>query len=150
MTKPFAVEASWVTGKWDKLDLYLSDTKIDSVVDFNVGVGLALLALHQKEFGNFERAIYHLRGTIARSLSAATTTALQTCHDSLLKFHVLTELETISGASDVGTVDRASLVQSLDQRLNILGAFSADKQYVLGLRRAAMQLSRQATFFKRS
>ena len=75
-------------------------------------------------------------------MSANTTTSLQACHDTMLKFHVITEVEIISGLHDLETQDRPALLESLDRRLEVFGAFLSDKQYSLGLRRAAMQLSR--------
>ena len=60
----------------------------------------------------------------------------------MLQFHVLTEIETISGTRNKENVDNISLLKSLNQRLNVLGAFLSDKQYILGLRRATMQVSK--------
>ncbi|MCJ1394432.1 serine/threonine-protein kinase M1 [Xylographa bjoerkii] len=141
MTRPFAVEASWVTGKWDKLDHYLllKDTGFGG--DFNIGIGSALLALYKKDFHHSREIIGTIQESIARGLSAPATTSLQACHDDMLKFHILSEIEAISGLSDGERLGLPSLLTTLDQRLNVLGAFFADKQFLLGLRRAAMQLS---------
>jgi len=38
--------------------------------------------------------------------------------------------------------DRDVILENLDRRLDIIGAYTSDKQYLLGLRRAAMSLSR--------
>lgn len=59
----------------------------------------------------------------------------------MLKFHAITEVEAISSAP-VEATEKSSLLSSLDRRLDLLGAFVSDKQYLLGLRRAAMQLSK--------
>lgn len=142
MARPFAVEASWVTGKWDKLIEYLPDAKDDTRGDFNIGIGTALLALHRKEYDQTKEILKSLRCDIAKSMSMSSTTSLQACHDAMLKFHIITEVELISGGGEPGSLDPAALLQSLNQRLDVLGAFLPDKQYLLGLRRAAMQLSR--------
>ncbi|KAL8774572.1 MAG: hypothetical protein Q9209_000945 [Squamulea sp. 1 TL-2023] len=125
---PFACEASWVTGKWNRLEEYLGNISENMTGDFNVGVARALLALARNEKETFAQIVNDVRRTTARSLSVTNTASLQACHNVLLKLHALTEIEAIG--------------VSLDQRLDLLGAFNSDKQFLLGLRRAAMQLSR--------
>ena len=137
---PFATEASWVTGRWDKLKSYLSISTEASDGEFNVGIGRALLALSEDNMSQFSSALDQLRRKTARGLSATNTTSLQGCHDTLLKFHALAEIEMIGNAGEVNKNRKTSLVASMDQRLDVLGPFVSDKQYLLGLRRAAMQL----------
>jgi|SRR5579862_6444416 len=139
---PFAVEASWVTGKWDKLEKYLNGSTVPNSGDFNVGVGHALLALYRNEQGKFLDIIHQLRENVAKSLTSPTTVSLQACHDSMLKLHVLTDIEYLSGTSKQKYTDRSLLFELLDRRLEVVGAFLSDKQYLLGLRRATMQISR--------
>ena len=138
---PFAVEASWVTGKWEKLRTYLSSTSDSAEADFNVELGRALLALSEDRVEEFSRLLDRLRQNTARGLSVTNTTSLQGCHEFLLRFHVLTEIEMISGIHGRLIGDKSSLLASLGQRLDVLGPFHSDKQYLLGLRRATMQLS---------
>lgn len=109
--------------------------------DFNVGIGRALLALSEDNIKQCSIILDQLRRNTARGLSATNTTSLQGCHDSLLKFHALAEIEMIGGAGDMDKKKKSSLVALMDQRLDVLGPFVSDKQYLLGLRRAAMQLS---------
>ena len=140
LSLPFAVEASWVTGKWDKLKGYLSVSTEASDGDFNVGIGRALLALAEDNTGQFSSVLEQLRRNTIRGLSATNTASLQGCHDSLLKLHALAEIEIISGAREMDKSKKSSLMSSMDHRLDVLGPFVSDKQYLLGLRRAAMQL----------
>ncbi|KAL9130247.1 MAG: hypothetical protein Q9217_001540 [Psora testacea] len=142
LSLPFATEASWVTGKWEKLRSYVDQSPL-WMRDFNVGIGRALLALSDRQVDKFAAILGNLRSFEVRSLSTTNTASLQECHESMLKFHVLAELEAISGAPDAGNVDKQNLTKSLNQRLDVLGPFLSDKQYILGLRRAAMQLSRR-------
>ncbi|KAL8900267.1 MAG: hypothetical protein Q9207_005780 [Kuettlingeria erythrocarpa] len=144
---PFACEASWVTGKWNKLEDYLAQASETLKGNFSIGVGRALLALAKGEKDVFAQILDNVRRRTARSLSATNTSSLQACHDILLKLHALTELETIGGLPKRGRLDKTALLVSLDRRLDLLGAFNSDKQYLLGLRRAAMQLSREFTDF---
>jgi len=101
-----------------------------------------LLALRKKEKDEFTKTIAALREGVARGLSPTVTSSLQACHDQLLKLHVLYEIEAISGISDNATADRDAILGNLDRRLDVLGAYTSDKQYLLGIRRATMQLSK--------
>ncbi|OJD39951.1 protein kinase rad3 [Diplodia corticola] len=135
-----AAEASWVTGKWKVLGDLLS-TAPAGLQEFNVAVGDVLLSLRQKDVNGFIAKINDLRESIARGLSPSTTASLQACHDPMLKLHVLYEIEAISGAADASSMSRTDLLKNMDRRLDFLGAYTAEKQYILGLRRATMQLS---------
>jgi serine/threonine-protein kinase ATR len=141
---PFAAEAAWSTGKWDQLEkiLTLPSEAAQVSTDFKVGVGKALLSLRQKQTDEFQRIVAGLREGVARALSPTSTASIHASHDSLMKLHVLYELETISGISAGIPQNRDTVLEHLDRRLDILGAFTSDKQYLLGIRRAAMELSR--------
>lgn len=140
---PFATEASWATGRWSALEQYCKLIPQTTGEDFNISIGRALLALHGNETAQFTSCIQSLRNQIARSLTMTTTPSLSACHADMLKLHVLTELEMIAG-TDVAGVGREKVLQSLNKRLEVVGAYLNDKQYLLGIRRAAMQLSRFA------
>ena len=138
---PFVAEAAWATGKWGVLERHLGGLMDGSSGDFNVDVGHALVALCRKDLKAFASVVANLRKSIARGLSRVTTTSLQACRQELLKLHALNEIELICGVS-VPNVSRETVLETLDHRLPVLGSFLQDKQYLLGLRRAAMQLSR--------
>ncbi|KAL9594565.1 MAG: hypothetical protein Q9179_005333, partial [Wetmoreana sp. 5 TL-2023] len=138
---PFACEASWVTGKWQRLEEYLADAPEILIGNFNIGVGRALLALARDSKEAFVHSLDDVRHRTAKNLSVTNTASLQACHDVLLKLHALTEIEAIAGIHKHGSLNKSALAASLGQRLDMLGPFISDKQYVLGLRRAAMQLS---------
>ncbi|KAG9243553.1 protein kinase-like protein rad3 [Calycina marina] len=137
---PFAAEASWATRRWSVLRKYTSLATRDASEDFNVSVGSALLALHNKDLPGFASTVKTIRERIACSMSMASSLSIGACHDILLKFHVLTELEMIAG-TDGMSFDQGDVLESLDRRLAVLGAYLNDKQYLLGIRRAALQLS---------
>jgi serine/threonine-protein kinase ATR len=138
---PFATEASWTTGRWPVLEKYTAMVPKGIAEDFNVSIGRALLALHAKDTNGFTSTIQSLRKQISSSLSIATTPSIGACHDILFKCHVLTELEVIAGTTNQ-SVERPDVLESLNRRLEVLGAYLNDKQSLLGIRRAAMQLSR--------
>jgi serine/threonine-protein kinase ATR len=142
---PFAAEAAWSAGKWEQLEKILgssSNPEKITLLDFNVGVGRALLALRRKDSRDFETLIAALRETLASGLSPSTTTSIQACHDHLVKLHALYELEAVSGMTTTTVANREVILENLDRRLAIIGAYTSDKQYLLGVRRATMSLSR--------
>ncbi|KAH7552423.1 hypothetical protein BM1_08374 [Bipolaris maydis] len=143
-TLPFAAEAAWSAGKWEQLERLLNNsrsTDSNSFMDFNVGMGKALLALRHDKVGEFRRLIAHLRELVAKSLTVSTTASVQASHEHLVKLHALYEVEAVSGTGMV-IADREVILENLDRRLDIIGAYTSDKQYLLGIRRAAMKLSR--------
>lgn len=114
--------------------------------NFNIRIGQALLALYQQQGDpdRFTVIIGSIRKDIAFSLSAPMTASLAASHDAMLKLHVLTELEMIAGTKNENMVDRSQVIPSLNRRLEVIGAYLNDKQYLLGIRRAAMKLCRLA------
>ena len=110
-------------------------------MDFNVGVGRALLALRRRKSAEFADIIATLRETLAKGLSPSATASIQACHDYLVKLHALYEIEAVSGMNTHGEPDREVVLENMDRRLDIIGAYTSDKQYLLGVRRAAMSLS---------
>jgi serine/threonine-protein kinase ATR len=133
-----------MTGKWEKMHNYLELCAQKNTADFNIGVGLALDAFRRGQRWQFRDIIDGLRLSVSKFLTANSVTSLQSCHDSILKLHALTEIESVAL---VGTdacknpEERSDLRESLDRRLDVLGGYISDKQYLLGLRRAAMELT---------
>ncbi|KAE8133779.1 hypothetical protein BDV38DRAFT_274097 [Aspergillus pseudotamarii] len=139
---PFAIEASWITGKWEKLRSYLQLCSQQGTGDFNIGVGLALDAIRQGSNDRFGDIICGLRLSVAKSLNANSVASLQSCHDSILRLHALAEIESIAGLDLRSEKDTLPKIRaSLSRRLDILGGHISDKQYLLGLRRAIMELT---------
>ena len=134
-------------GKWDKLDGYLHLCERQNAGDFNVGVGQALSALRKGYSTVFKDNISYLRLDVAKSLTNSSASSLQSCHDSILRLHALEEMESISNTGDAGETVYSGVRSSLERRLDILGGCLADKQYLLGLRRALMELSYVLSFF---
>ncbi|KUJ09266.1 protein kinase-like protein rad3 [Mollisia scopiformis] len=139
----FATEASWATGKWAALEKYVVMHKDLTAENFSVSIGNVLLDLQKEDTAGFNKKLGLLRNRITSSMSRSSTSSFSACHDDMLKLHVLTELEMIAGMdSTPGTnPDRTKLHESLDRRLEVIGSYLSDKQYLLGIRRAAMQLS---------
>jgi serine/threonine-protein kinase ATR len=140
-TLSFAAEACWNTGKWQILDQFLKSGPGAKSQDFNVGIGRALSAMQWQDKDIFHQTISGLRIDITRGLSVSTTASLAAAHPQIIKLHALYELELISGMAKLN-LEPNVLMDTLDRRLDILGAYTEGKQYLLGLRRAAMGLSK--------
>lgn len=119
------------------LDLCLKE----GAQDFNVGIGSALSALWQEDPAAFTKTINELRLAVAKSLTANSAASLQSCHDDMLRLHALADVESIAQAGTEARQSSPELLRTLDRRLDVLGGYLADKQYLLGLRRASMELS---------
>lgn len=145
---PFAVEAAWVTGRWESMEKYMGLYEANKAAEaFNLGIGQALLYLKGKQPTAFRDQVKDMKVAVATTMTQTTTSSLHAAHEAMLKCHVLKELEMIAEAS-LSLVpqrgDREGLLTSLSRRLEVLGAYVGDKQYVLGIRRAAMELTRPA------
>ena len=139
---PRAAEASWVTGDWSLLRKELSKASASILEDFEVCISRALIALADNERNEFHNAVKILRRDITKSLTPSSTASLQACHGPLLKLHILYELEASSGLYEPIERSRGEIITILDKRLEVLGAYLAEKQYILSIRRAVLQLSR--------
>lgn len=139
---PFAAEAAWNTHNWDKLKKFVSHQNENDGKHFNVEVGRLLLALYQGDSQSSDTIFDKLRNMTARSLSHTSASSMQMCHEAMLEFHVLADIEIIQRTAQSEDLDKAAMLTSLDRRLNMLGPFLSDKQYLLGIRRAAMQCFR--------
>ncbi|OAX81796.1 hypothetical protein ACJ72_03863 [Emergomyces africanus] len=138
---PIAIEASWLTGRWNKLDNYVGMASDQAIGDFNVAIGSALGALRHGKLGRFKDIIAKLRLNVAKGFTSNSVASFQASHDSVLKLHALTEIELLASHAPKTREDRIALFEILDRRLDILGGCIADKQYLLGLRRATMELA---------
>ncbi len=139
------MEASWATGRWDTLQKFLHRYNAGDITEvFNLGIAQALLYLKGGDHENFANSIRMLRQKVASSMTYTTTMSLHTCHDTMLKAHVLTDLEIVAQRQDSegGAADAQNALTVLNRRLEVIGAYVNDKQYLLGIRRAAMELMR--------
>ncbi|KAF2211034.1 hypothetical protein CERZMDRAFT_43856 [Cercospora zeae-maydis SCOH1-5] len=137
---PLVIEACWMTEDFNGLRRRLLMRPEETEIDFNIGVGRLLLCCGGE--GSLTEQISIMRKTITEGLSMASTDSLQTCHAELMKLHVLYEIEALS---QVKSNDASRLIRAFDKRLNTVGAYVQDKQFILGARRAVMRI-RPASF----
>lgn len=134
---PFATEAAWRAERLGDVEKLLSTELGNRSEDFNVGVGKALLSMRIDEHEEFRNTVNQLRRSIMSSFSPSTTASMANAHGHLVRLHALYELESIHSLTFNHDAIQKTL-KSLDGRLEILGSFTDDKQYILGIRRAAM------------
>lgn len=117
--------------------------------DFNATMARALLAVRNGNAEQLCTELKDMRATISRSVSHTNTWSLSSTHGQTLKLHMLYELEVMSGLSKIPPYTNVdNLIRVLDRRLDVVGSFTEDKQFILGFRRAVMQLSKQAESVK--
>ncbi|KAI1328740.1 phosphatidylinositol 3 [Xylariaceae sp. FL0255] len=139
---PYAVEAAWATGRWEVMQKFINKYQGDYTEDFNVSIARALLCLQKGWTERFFEVMKNIRDRVGSSLSSSTTTNLESCHEPMLRAHVLTDLGLIVGMNHDGNQHPQEILKSLERRLEVVGSFVSDKQYILGIRRAAMDLLR--------
>ena len=132
-----------MTGRWDELRSTLEGLSVGTAGHFDVVIGCALLALHDGNEDKFRANLDALRREAVRNLSSTSILSLQASHDIRLRFHALSEIEAISGMQDMKATNHKKLITVLNHKLEVLGAYSSEKQYVLGLRRAVIALSKR-------
>lgn len=134
------MQASWSIMDWNHLREYVNESSSFDGMHFDVEVGRILLALIDQQEAESKALCDKIRKSIATSLSHNEASSMQNCHDLMLKFHALTEIELIQSAARSANADsKTTVMNCLDRRLAIIGPFLSDKQYLLGLRRATMQ-----------
>lgn len=138
---PFAVEAAWVTSRWEALAKFTDRSNGNVAQEFNISVAGLFNALRKNEGAEaIQSTIKEIRQNIASSMNPSATASLQAAHEQLLRCHVLTDVELMMKMKQDSEDERHQVLTLLDSRLQIIGAYFNDKQYLLGVRRAAMEL----------
>jgi serine/threonine-protein kinase ATR len=131
---PFAIEAAWATSRWDLLGKYVP---YEGGYDFASSIAESMLAVKDSERVKADELALRLFQKTAQELNASNVSSFQASHDTLLRLHVLHDVRAIAECRET---DRVALLAVLEGRLDVLGSNVADKQYLLGIRRAIMSL----------
>lgn len=131
-----AVEAQWMTGDLAGLKSRLETGSPSGTPDFDVGIGRLLVAAADQDFQSLSAQLSALRTSIVSSMTETGTSSVQACHGELRKLHALYEVEAMNSNNGQQI---ARFLETSSKRLAILGSYTTDKQYVLGLRRATMR-----------
>lgn len=140
---PYAVEAAWVTSRWESLSKFTTRFNGNMAQDFNISIAVLFDSLRKGDGKEaIQSTLQQIRENIASSMNESATASLQAAHDQLLRCQVLTDLELIIDANPRSEDDRRNIMALLNGRLEVIGAYFNDKQYLLGIRRAALELTR--------
>lgn len=134
--KPYAIESAWATCRWTALSKLVSSDPGD---DFSTTLGKVMVQYHQGNPEVCSGLIEDLYKNSALELTPNIITSLENSHDSLRKLHTIDDLRLILGTTPD---DKAATLKILPKRLDILGSNVRDKQYLLSVRRAAMQINK--------
>lgn len=138
---PYSVEASWLAGNWRSLDKYLSMTS-ENARGYDINLGRALHALQKQDMDQFRANLVIAREEVIGMMTETATGSVRQCHDLLVKLHGLAELQEITTNLDTAGYKESKLLKYMQSRLDVMGSYSRDKQYILALRRAVFALSR--------
>ena len=131
---PYAIEAAWATSRWDLLASYIPES---GGSDFATHMAEILLAVKNGDVTRALQLISDVHSSTASELNSSNTSSFQASHDTLLRLHVLSDMQLIAASLQE---ERTSVLHALAGRLEVLGSNVADKQYLLGVRRAVMSL----------
>ncbi|KAG5438013.1 hypothetical protein PCANB_000360 [Pneumocystis canis] len=130
-------EIAWQFEKWDVLGKYLSLTNAKL---FDIGLGKALLFLKSKKYSDCHNCILELRTQLAMSLGASNVDSTWQCYDILFKLHMLFELEYVCKFFQGDMEDLGVVMNSFDQRLQLMVASFEHRRSVLSLRRIILDI----------
>lgn len=130
-----AIEAQWMMGDVEGCVLRAGGGKPTETQESDIGVGRLLAATAAGDDRSLLAQLSHLRTSIARGMTETGTSSLQACHAELRQLHALYEIEAINGSE---AQQNTRFFETSSKRLDALGSYTADKQYVVGLRRAIM------------
>ncbi|KAG5518296.1 hypothetical protein PMAC_003092 [Pneumocystis sp. 'macacae'] len=131
-------EVAWQFEKWNVLEKYLSFTDVKL---FDIGLGKALLFLKSRKYSDYESSIVELRTQLAMSLGTSNIDSTWQCYDILFKLHMLFELEYIYNFfNEDNNNNIASIMNSLDQRLQLITDSFEHRRSILSLRRIILDI----------
>ena len=133
----FALEAAWTNGHLDKLPEYLRSLG-NPGLNFNCNLADILVRLYRHDQTDALGSLVLLSSNEATTLSGASISSLQACHDILLRLHVIQDIQLVITATPE---TKPRILHTLDRRLDVIGSYVSDKFFALGARRAAMKLS---------
>lgn len=133
-----ACEAAWKTGKWAFLDDCLAKKIDDPVADFNSGLAHVLNCVRKGQLTRAQQTLLSLRLKIAQGMTPSSTSSVKAVRTELLHLQALEEVELVTGIDSQADHDSMAIQSLLNKRLDVLGSYNDDKEYLLGIRRAAM------------
>ncbi|CAE7414875.1 atr, partial [Symbiodinium sp. CCMP2456] len=94
--RPHAVEAAWQLGSWGRLTEVLQEPSPDGPCDFQVKLGRAVLAVHERDSATLSTTLRETTLEVARAASAAARESYTRAYQHLLRLHVLSDIDWVS------------------------------------------------------
>lgn len=144
------VEASWLASDFNKLRQWLNRIPANSSVinSFEVNIGRALLALEGEDYVKFRILINKAQKNISTVLESSQISSVIQIYDTIVRLHGLADFESIASIdkdrmtnNGSGIITHREMSKKLNDRLDILGSYYPQKQYLLAFRRMAMNSS---------
>ena len=107
-----------------------------------MAIGEVFRDLQQGNTKNLIPAINSVRERIAASMGLTETASMQACHDIMLRCHELADLELVISSQASEGQENKEVMKVLQRRLDVLGSHVEDKQYLLSIQRAVLELRR--------
>eukprot|EP00928_Gymnodinium_smaydae_P017238 TRINITY_DN16595_c0_g1_i1.p1 TRINITY_DN16595_c0_g1~~TRINITY_DN16595_c0_g1_i1.p1 ORF type:complete len:1979 (+),score=374.06 TRINITY_DN16595_c0_g1_i1:1109-7045(+) len=149
--RPFAVEAAWQLSHWDGLKSALGQegngTKapISADHDFQIGLGQAMMAIHERSTDTFDAVIRESTLQVTRQAASAARDSYQRTYGHLLKLHVLSDLRWLrkdimnaNASKGQGAVAKSSFAQNLLNRAEATAPTFAARELLLSPLRVAL------------
>nr|CAB3224707.1 serine/threonine-protein kinase atr [Phallusia mammillata] len=141
--KPLHIEACWRLGQWDLLEEKTEAVTMTTHTDWSVAVGRTLLAIKSKQWGNCQQLLDNLYLSQTEALSAASmeSCSYQRGYDSILRLHILSDLERAvshQSQNDTNTIDDVMSLWQLRLRM-VQPSFRA-REPMLSLQRVLLPL----------
>ncbi|KAI9331418.1 hypothetical protein DFJ73DRAFT_857163 [Zopfochytrium polystomum] len=132
--EPFATEAAWRLGHWD---LFAQVPKGATGV-FEADVGFLLHHLKQGSASVFYQHSSFLYDQIIGQLAAESMDSYSRCYNSVVKLHILSELQSTAQLQTLDDAAHAELLQVLDCRLKLTLPTLKTRDLILSARRALL------------
>lgn len=116
------ISASWHLSKWQSLDNFLEEPGIPRN-DFDVNVGFVLKAFRDRCSADLDLELDHAREVLMLPLAAASHESYQRCYETLLRLHMLEEIQSMFDWSEptsemaMDTSDLTSVIDGWQRRL---------------------------------
>nr|POF13133.1 protein kinase rad3 [Quercus suber] len=131
----FALEALWMNEDLKGITERLEATKPLPSTNFHIGVAKALVSTSDDGTQMLNDVITSLRRTITEGMMVSGTNTLHACNDELRKLSTLHEIEILKACNKN---QYEATLGILEKRQASLGGYLQDKEFALGIQRAAM------------
>ena len=126
-----------MTSKWQKMKEYVLACE-STDPDYFTELSRFFDAIQKSDEPSAMSLLHDLVQHTTSRLDASSTISIHSARDTILKLTSISEVRSVIAAN---AQDRHERLSILNKRLNVIGSYDHDKQFILGIRRAAMGLN---------